>query len=110
MLSSHAIEVNPKHYEHFGREELISILKHELCHYHLHREGKGYKHSDREFKSLLRKVGGARHCQTLPDANHNRKVHYYECKQCGAKFKRYRRMDTKKYVCGYCRGSLKKNE
>ena len=76
MLSSHAIEVNPKHYEHFGREELISILKHELCHYHLHREGKGYKHSDREFKSLLRKVGGARHCQTLPDANLNATVEW----------------------------------
>ena len=28
-------------------EELIGIIKHELCHYHLHLEGKGYQHRDR---------------------------------------------------------------
>ena len=39
-------------------EELIGIIKHELCHYHLHLEGKGYQHRDKDFKELLKKVGG----------------------------------------------------
>ena len=37
-------------------DELISIIKHELCHYHLHQEGKGYKHRDQDFKDLLKKL------------------------------------------------------
>ncbi len=109
MLQSHNIEINPKHYEKFGREELISIVKHELCHYHLHLEGKGYKHRDKEFKWLLAKVGGARHCQTIPELrNQVRTVHYYKCSGCGIQFRRKRRVDTVKYVCGKCNGKLKK--
>ncbi|WP_240377446.1 SprT family protein [Bacillus piscicola] len=109
MLSTHNIEINPKHYEKFGRDELISILKHELCHYHLHIEGRGYKHSDQEFKSLLEKVGGSRYCQALPQIQSKRKtVHYYECMSCKTRYTRYRRMDTTKFVCGKCRGNLKK--
>ncbi len=38
---------------------LIGIIKHELCHYHLHRLGLGYQHKDRDFKTLLQKVGGS---------------------------------------------------
>jgi predicted SprT family Zn-dependent metalloprotease len=34
------IELNPKYLE--KEDEFIGIIKHELCHYHLHIEGKGY--------------------------------------------------------------------
>ena len=44
MLRSHNIEINKKYFEQLGMQELIGIIKHELCHYHLHIEGKGYKH------------------------------------------------------------------
>ena len=47
-------------------EELIGIIKHELCHYHLHIEGKGYQHRDRDFKQLLQKVDAPRFCSPLP--------------------------------------------
>src|SRR5690606_27474858 len=36
LLRSHNIEINPKSYETFGFAELEGIIKHELCHYHLH--------------------------------------------------------------------------
>ena len=49
-----------------GEKELIGIIKHELCHYHLHLEGKGYQHQDQEFKKLLKKVGAPRFCTPLP--------------------------------------------
>lgn len=59
MLRSHDIDINRKYLDEHGLDELIGIIKHELCHYHLHIEGKGYKHGDQEFKSLLKKSGGA---------------------------------------------------
>lgn len=36
LLQSHNIEINPKQYEQFGEAAIIDIIKHELCHYHLH--------------------------------------------------------------------------
>ena len=46
MLESHHIEINPKQYETYGKQALIDIIKHELCHYFLHIEGKGYQPKD----------------------------------------------------------------
>ena len=54
-LQDHDIEINPKMLTEHGSNVLIGIIKHELCHYHLHLEGKGYKHKDPEFKALLKK-------------------------------------------------------
>ncbi|MFC5714072.1 SprT family protein [Thalassorhabdus alkalitolerans] len=110
LLQSHNIEINPKHYTHFGDKELIGILKHELCHYHLHIEGRGYKHKDREFKELLLKVGGARHCSTLPSDGDTRLKLLYVCLECRTQFSRQRRINLEKYVCGKCKGKLKKVE
>ncbi|WP_046175777.1 SprT family protein [Domibacillus indicus] len=108
MLHSHNIEVNEKYIEAYGEEELTGILKHELCHYHLHLQGKGYKHGDEDFKMLLKKTGAPRHCQTLPGRRtQQRTVVHYECSSCGLKYKRYRRINTAKYVCGACRGILR---
>lgn len=55
MLSDHSIEVNPQIEKEFGRDEVVGVIKHELCHYHLHIEGRGYKHGDSDFKALLKK-------------------------------------------------------
>lgn len=55
LLATHMIEINPKVEQIYGTEELIGVIKHELCHYHLHRQGKGYKHQDQDFKTLLKK-------------------------------------------------------
>ncbi|XXM71535.1 SprT family protein [Lysinibacillus sphaericus] len=106
MLGSHNIDINGKYLEEHGLPELIGIIKHELCHYHLHIEGKGYKHRDPEFKFLLEQVGGARHCTPLKKAKKNRRILIYSCSKCSLMFKRRRRIDTKKYVCGKCKGKL----
>ena len=68
-----------------GMDELISIIKHELCHYHLHQEGKGYKHRDKDFKELLQKVGGSRYCSPLPESSVKRRenrILTYICIEC----------------------------
>lgn len=101
------IELNPKYLSELGEKEFIGIIKHELCHYHLHIEGKGYKHRDPEFRSLLKKTGSPRFCQALPSKTQERN-HIYMCSQCGVEYKRVRRVDTKRYRCGRCKGQLKK--
>ncbi|MFO1446529.1 SprT family protein [Bacillus sp. Bva_UNVM-123] len=109
MLDTHHIEINRKYFEQLGHNELCGIIKHELCHYHLHIEGKGYKHKDQDFKFLMKEVGAPRFCSVLPDQprrNVSRKVIFYICKDCGQVYKRKKRMNTQKYVCGKCRGKL----
>ncbi|MCM3761676.1 SprT family protein [Alkalihalobacillus oceani] len=109
MLKSHNIEINPKQLQHFGIAEVIGIIKHELCHYHLHLQGKGYQHRDPEFKELLEKVGAPRYCQVIPGTlNKKQMIHVYQCTNCELVFERKRRIKLQKYVCGRCRGKLKK--
>lgn len=109
LLNSHNIEINPKQYQFFGQDTLVGIIKHELCHYHLHLQGMGFQHRDQDFKQLMEKVGAPRFCDVVPGAlNKNRIIHQYECSSCGVRYNRKRRIDVAKYVCGKCRGKLKK--
>ncbi|KMJ55857.1 hypothetical protein AB685_25010 [Bacillus sp. LL01] len=109
LLRSHDIELNPKQFQAHGLEELVAIIKHELCHYHLHLEGRGYMHRDQEFKELLHRVGGSRYCREIPGMRRQEGFnHVYECKECNLIYKRKRRINTVKYVCGKCKGKLRK--
>jgi SprT-like protein len=112
MLNSHNIEINKKYFEQLGKEELIGIIKHELCHYHLHLEGKGYKHRDKDFRELLKQVDAPRFCSTLPEEKKRRtrsqKFIIYQCSNCKLNYHRKRSINTAKYVCGKCRGKLVK--
>jgi SprT-like protein len=107
MLGSHNIDINRKYFDEHGMDELIGIIKHELCHYHLHIEGKGYKHGDEDFKRLLNEVGGPRHCSILTSVNNRKRYLIYVCSKCGLEFKRRRKINIRKYVCGRCKGRLK---
>jgi SprT-like protein len=110
LLSSHNIEVNRKYYEQLGHDELVGIIKHELCHYHLHIEGKGYKHGDADFRRLLILVDAPRHCSPLPIKEIRKAVtqYVYECIECKFIYQRQRRVNTNRYLCGRCSGRLVK--
>jgi len=102
----HRIEINPAYLE-AGKETVLGIIRHELCHYHLHREGKGYCHRDPEFRALLHQVGGLRHAPLLPGMRRTMPFRYVLiCLDCGQKHFRKRRMDPRRYRCGACGGSL----
>lgn len=103
-LSSHQLDFNPAILDVYDEEVLIGIIKHELCHYHLHLENKGYKHRDKEFKELLKQVDGLRFTPQLrePPA---RKVYLIECSQCKKTFQRKKRLNLSKYRC-QCGGKL----
>ncbi|MBO8164063.1 MAG: SprT family protein [Brevibacillus sp.] len=107
LLHSHDIELNPLHLAEHGESELIGIIKHELCHYHLHLAGMGYRHADRDFQTLLRQVGGSRYCKRVGKAAKPTAYKYeLRCRDCGMSYKRRRKMNPDRYVCGRCRGRL----
>ena len=69
----HNIELNYRYYEMYGKEELVGIVKHELCHYHLHITGGGYKHRDKDFRELLKAVDAPRFCKRMVNAEKEKK-------------------------------------
>ena len=109
-LHDHDIEINPEAYRKYGLDELTGIIKHELCHYHLHIEGKGYRHRDRDFRELLRQTGAPRHCSVIREPARRKAKHLYRCTDCGQSYVRKIRMDTGRYRCGKCRGRIQNVE
>jgi len=108
FTKSHDIEISPHQLEAYGAEDTEAIIKHELCHYHLHLQRKGYQHRDADFKRLLAEVGATRHCKPLPGERRTLPVKYaLVCQSCGMSYPRKRRVDPRKYACGRCRGKLK---
>lgn len=107
LIKSHDIEINPHSYELYGMNELIDIIKHELCHYHLHIQGKGYMHKDLEFKELLKKVGGTRFSKQIRQQRELPFRYKLVCKKCNHIYYRKRKIDYKKFRCGKCNGKLK---
>lgn len=101
-LSDHHLDFNPSILEEHGMAVFIGIIKHELCHYHLHLAKKGYQHKDQDFKQLLAKVNGLRYA---PITN-NQQRKKYQCCKCGQLFLRQRAINIQKYRCGKCRGQL----
>lgn len=101
LLQTENIEINPLVEQELGLEALIGVIKHELCHYHLHQTGGGYRHRDADFKRLLHQVGGSRFVERMKEPNF-----IYECTACHHRYPRMRKMNTNRYVCGKCRGKL----
>ncbi|EPH96850.1 metallopeptidase, SprT family [Enterococcus faecalis 13-SD-W-01] len=101
-LKEHHLDFNPHLFAESSRETVVGIIKHELCHYHLHLAGKGYRHKDQDFKRLLAKTGGLRYAPSLSPT----KIECYQCQDCGTLIQRRNKLNTKKYFCGKCRGSL----
>lgn len=110
LLRTHHIEINPKAFEMYGIEEVEGIVRHELCHYHLHIEGKGYQHRDKDFRNLLKEVNAPRFCSTLqePKAGNKKQrlLYTYTCVKCQQLYVRKIRLNVKKYCCSKCFGIL----
>src|SRR5699024_6414652 len=103
--SKKVIELNPKYVLQVEEEELVVMIKHELCHYQLHIAGKAFEHADADYRLWLKETETPRFCGLLP-AGKNRYKYKYECTKCGLTYKRIRRVNIKKYSCGKCRGKL----
>ncbi|MGA9173663.1 MAG: SprT family protein [Thermoactinomyces sp.] len=105
-LESHAIEMNPRYLEECGEDLFQKMILHELCHYHLHLQGKGYRHRDADFKYWLQRVGGLRYAPALKPEKRKQPKYVLTCTVCEKVYYRQRRVDLQKYRCGICRGKL----
>ncbi|MDO4856116.1 MAG: SprT family protein [Limosilactobacillus gorillae] len=104
-LADHHIDVNPLMYEEYDLATLKKVVLHELCHYHLHLSGRGYRHRDRDFRLLLKQVGGSRYA---PPTTKGRRptgaiIHYrYRCTGCKQIIGRNRRFNVTRFICRQC--------
>ncbi|WP_367326725.1 SprT family protein [Lactobacillus sp.] len=106
-LDDHHIEINAHFLEAKNQKYLVGIIKHELCHYHLHLMGLGYQHKDRDFKILLNRVGGSRYAPDIGLRRRKKYKYLYVCENCGLKYPRMCRINTIRYRCGKCKGRLR---
>lgn len=105
-LSDHHIDINRKMLTEHDQATLVGVIKHELCHYHLHLGHQGYRHRDVAFKQLLQQVGGARYAPASLKKVKTRKIETYRCQSCGQVYQRQRQINVDRYVCRLCRGRL----
>ena len=106
-LDDHHIEINAHFLKTELHQELIGIIKHELCHYHLHLLRRGYKHQNRDFKILLQKVGGSRYAPDIGLHKTLKRKYFYQCQSCKFIYPRVRRLNVRRVRCGKCGGKLK---
>lgn len=106
-LLDHNVEINPRMLTEHDEATLVGVIKHELCHYHLHLAGQSGQHRTKAFKQLLVQVGGLRYAPAPPTANQKQQYQVYVCTQCGQIYGRRRRINVAKLVCGRCRGRLR---
>ncbi len=104
--SERCIEVNPKYVCEMSYNEVIGIIKHELCHYHLHIEGKPFGHGDQTFKQLMKETNSPRFCKPLPSNISKQKIHVYQCTICKTVYHRKRRVNIQRVRCGKCKGQI----
>ena len=97
------LDFNPKMYEEHGLDVFRKIVRHELVHYHLYFQGKGYRHADADFKRLLKQVDGLRYAPALSQSTYK---YMYQCSHCGTPYPRKRRVDVARMRCGRCGGQL----
>lgn len=106
-IQSHNLDFNPKIIDEFSDDTFLGVVKHELCHYHLHLEGRGYKHGDQDFKDLLKNVGGTRYTPLTEIEKHKRHRWVYQCQGCSLIVKRSRKFNTERFICRNCRSQFK---
>lgn len=101
-FNSENIDINPRILELYDEKVLVGVIKHELCHYHLYKQKIDGTHRSPQFKRLLKEVDGLRYVPALKE----RKYKIYVCKDCGVVYKRVKKINTRRFACGKCRGKL----
>lgn len=106
LLKTHDLDFNKRVLEIYGMTDFTKVIIHELCHYHLHLEGRGYRHRDSDFKNLLAATGGSRYVKDLRTPEERQSLHQYRCVNCAVVISRKNKVNVARYVCGKCRGKL----
>lgn len=99
------IRVSRRLYDEHGREAVIGVLRHELCHLFLYRDGLAYTHRSKEFKDLAAAVGAPRFAPAINNDQQPRRYRrfYFACPACGSRFKTNSRLQS---FCPHCHKAM----
>lgn len=99
------IRVSRRLYDEHGRDAVIGVLQHELCHLFLFRDGLPFTHRSKEFKDLAAAVGAPRFAPAIKkDRQPGRyRRFYFACPACGSRFKANARFQS---LCPHCHQAI----
>lgn len=96
------IEISLYHYQHYGYEDAVRTLEHEMLHLYLHTLGKPSGHNAL-FKQLAGQLGiRVFHDNPYPRNRDSRERYVYECPSCRRMVFRKRRSCGRLLACGIC--------
>lgn len=99
------IRISRRLYEEHGREAVIGVLRHELCHLFLFRDGLPYTHRSKEFKELAAAVGAPRFAPPIKKSTQPKRYRrfYFACPSCDSRFKANAKIRS---LCPHCHKSM----
>ena len=94
-------------FENYKSSTIESVIKHELCHYHLFMNKQPHKDGHPVFEKELIRIGGST-TRSIPLAGN---LYNCVCEECGEVVSKYATLKKaqkccKDYVCGKCKGKL----
>lgn len=100
------IELSKKAARQLDKETLIAVLLHELCHYHLFKQGKPFSDHHPVFEAEIKRVGAiSTNTIRLPQ-----KGYELYCSQCQALLGKRKRFNSKHYLSACCQTTIMKKE
>ncbi len=100
------IELSKYAAQHLNKDTFISVLLHELCHYHLFIEGKPFHDHHPQFEMELVRVGAiSTHTVQVPQ-----KAYELFCSHCQKPLGKRKRINTKNYLSACCQREIIKKE
>lgn len=105
VVDSIQMHINPKLINlAAGDQELVGVIKHELAHYHLLLSKGAHRENDKDFRYLLRQLDAPKYSPIKPSY---KTAYLYQCQgKEHHQILRNRKLDTKKYVCRFCRAKF----
>jgi predicted SprT family Zn-dependent metalloprotease len=98
--STRLIEISQFHFHHYGYDDAVATLEHELLHLYLHTLGQPSGHNAL-FKEVARQLGiRVFHSNAYPRNQPTRQRYVYECPACGRMV--FRRRQRHGLACGVC--------
>jgi predicted SprT family Zn-dependent metalloprotease len=96
------IEISRFHFRHYGFDDAVQTLEHEMLHLYLHTLGKPSGHNGL-FKELARGLGiRVFHANPYPHNRATRHRYLYECPACRRMVFRKRPQERHAIACGVC--------
>lgn len=99
------IELSKKAAQHLDRQTFIQVLLHELCHYHLFKQGKPFSDHHPVFETEIKRVG-AIPTNTIKLPQKGYKLY---CSKCQAFLGTRKRFNPKRYLSSCCRAQIIKH-